>query len=97
MVIGGKERTVLFTVNALIELRDKHGVDILKGIDEQSMSPETIRAIAFVGMKHGAKRDKVEFTETLDEVGDMLTIQVIGEIVKTLSNHSAKDGGEPGE
>jgi hypothetical protein len=92
MKIGGKDRTVTFTVNALIELREKYDIDIIKGIDEKSMSPETIRAIAFVGLKHGAKRSGVEFTETIEEVGDMLTLDVIAEFMKSILGQSAKEG-----
>lgn len=92
MKIGGKDRSVVFTVNALIELREKHGVDIIKGIDESSMSPETIRAIAFVGLKHGAKRDKTEFSETIEEVGDMLSLDSIAELMRSILGQSAKEG-----
>lgn len=92
MNIGGKDRAVLFTVNALIELREKYSIDVIKGIDESAMSPETIRAIAFVGLKHGAKRDKTEFNETIEEVGDMLTLDVISHLMKSLVGQSAKEG-----
>jgi hypothetical protein len=96
MVIGGKERPVSFTVNALIELREKYQIDIIKGIDETAMSPETIRAIAFVGLKHGARREKVEFTDTIEEVGDMLSLDTIGDLMKSILGQAAKEG-KPGE
>lgn len=96
MVIGGKDRPIAFTVNALIELRDKYQIDVIKGMTEEAMSPETIRAIAFVGLKHGAKRAKQEFTETIDEVGDLLTLDTIGDLMKTILGQAAKEG-KPGE
>lgn len=96
MVIGGKDRPVAFTVNALIELREKYNIDVIKGVGEESMSPETIRAIAFVGLKHGAKRAKEDFSETIEEVGDLLTLDTMGELMKSLIGQAAKEG-KPGE
>lgn len=96
MIIGGKDRPISFTVNALIELREKYDIDVVKGITEESMRPETLRAIAFVGLKHGAKRAKVEFTESIEEVGDILTLDTLGDLMKAVMGQAAKEG-KPGE
>ena len=92
MKIGGKDRAIAFTINALLELKNDHSIDILKGMNKDAFGPEEIRAIAFVGLKHGAKRDKTEFNETIEEVGDMLSLDSIAELMKSILGQSAKEG-----
>lgn len=99
MVIGGKERPIAFTINALIELKKDHGVDILKGLDKEALGPEQIRAIAFVGLKYGAKQEGHVFQTQIEEVGDWLTIPVMSQLFKELTEQSSTEGGtgKPGE
>ncbi len=98
MKLGGKDRVLAFTVNALLELRDGHKVDLLKGENQGEMSLEKIRAIAFITLKHGAKKEGVEFTTTIEEVGDWLDIKAIGELMKEIQSQTIGDRpqGEPG-
>jgi hypothetical protein len=99
MVIGGKERPIAFTINALIELKKDHGVDILKGLDKEALGPEEIRAIAFVGLKYGAKSEGQIFQTPLEEIGDWLTIPIVSQLFKELTDQSSTEGGKgkPGE
>lgn len=99
MVIGGKERKVSFTINALIELKKDYSVDVLKGLDKEALGPEEIRAIAFIGLKYGAKSEGVVFQTTVEEVGDWLTIPVVSQLFKELTDQSSTEGGtgKPGE
>lgn len=99
MVIGGKERPIAFTINALIELKKDYSVDVLKGLDKEALGPEEIRAIAFVGLKYGAKAEGVIFQSVLEEVGDWLTIPVVSQLFRELTDQSSTEGakGKPGE
>lgn len=92
MNIGGKERPIAFTINALLELKEVHKIDVLNGFDKDSISLEGIRAIALVGLKHGAKRDGEKFEETAETVGDWLDIQTIGKLFQQLTGQSVVEG-----
>ncbi len=98
MQIGGKERALVFTINALIELKKDHGINILQ--DFKSTDPEAIRALAFVGLKYGHPQGKtLDFT--IEEVGDWMTFEKTKEITRELlrqsTSESGKGEGNPGE
>jgi hypothetical protein len=99
MKIGGKEREIAFTINALLELKNEHNVDILKGMNKDAFGPEEIRAIAFIGFKHGEKKEGRIFQSTIEEVGDWLTIPIVAEIFKVLTTQSSSENatGKAGE
>ena len=88
-----------FTINALIELKKDYNVDILKGLDKEALGPEEIRAIAFVGLKYGAKSEGVVFQSSIEEVGDWLTVPVMKDLFRELTDQSSTEGGtgKPGE
>lgn len=67
--IGGKDRQVKFTTNALIELAEEFGVDILKGFNP---SPKNVRSVCYVGLKYGALSDKQVVDFKPEDVGDWL-------------------------
>ena len=93
--IGGIERPVKFTNNALIELSDEHGVNILNNFDVSS--PKTIRAVCFVGLKFGARSEKKEIDFTIDDVGDWLDMEelsvdgAMGKIFSALKKNTSTD------
>lgn len=99
MKIGGKEREIAFTINALLELKNDHNIDILKGMNKDAFGPEEIRAIAFVGFKHGEKKEGRVFQVPIEDVGDWLTIPIVAEIFKTLTHQSSSENatGKAGE
>lgn len=98
--IGGKARPVKFTNNALIELAEEHGIDILNKFD--AISPKNIRAICFVALKHGAKAANQQIDFDLEKVGDWLDMQsltkegAMGQIFSALRLNTQTDQkGEP--
>ncbi len=96
MKIGGKERVLAFTINALLELKEIHQVDLLKGEGQEGMTLEKIRAIAFVGLKHGAKKEGSQFTGTIEEVGDWMELSTVAELMKFIQDQTIGDK-PPGE
>jgi hypothetical protein len=73
--IGGKERVVKFDLNAIIELEELTGVDITnKETHKDFTKVKTLRALAFVGLKWGAKSEKQEVDFTIEDVGGWLTV-----------------------
>lgn len=71
--IGGKDRPVKYNLNALIEFDELTGLDLTSGVDAKDFSkPKSMRALSFVGLKHGAKAEKQEVDFTIDDVGEWL-------------------------
>lgn len=73
--IGGEKRPVRYSVNALIEFEEMTGLNILSAgsvIDFREL--KTLRALAFVGLKHGARAEKKQFDIVIEDVGDWLAI-----------------------
>ncbi len=74
--IGGKSRPVLYNINALIEFEELTGYEILRNHLQMDMkSLKKIRALAFVGLKHGAKVDQTGETFTIEQVGEWISFQ----------------------
>lgn len=71
--IGGKKRPVAYTVNALIEFEELTGIDLMSGNKEALSKLKNIRALAFVGLKHGAKDQNVNVDFTEEEVGNWIS------------------------
>lgn len=95
MDIGGKERSLVFDINALSELAEKHGVNVLQW-EKLEFGPQHIRAILFVGLKYGAKKAGEKFSHTLEEVGDWMTLQHAPEVLKILSEQNLSGKGKEG-
>lgn len=93
--IGGEERPVKYTLNAVIEFEELTGIDVTKGSPDFARIA-SMRALAFVGLKHGAKVEKKEFNHTLEDVGEWLGFGdgTIVEFVKAFQNDSSS-GKEP--
>lgn len=94
--IGGEKRPVRYSVNALIEFEDLTGLNILSAgsvIDFREL--KTLRALAFVGLKHGARAEKKQFDIVLEDVGDWLAVSdgSIELIMKTFQADSVTDNG----
>lgn len=71
--IGGKARPVKYNLNALIEFDELTGLDLTSGVDAKDFSkPKSMRALAFCGLKHGAKTEKQEVDFTIEDVGEWL-------------------------
>lgn len=102
--IGGKDRPVKYNLNAVIEFEELTGIDITKG-SEDFARIKNMRALAFCGLKHGAKTEKVEIDFTIDDVGDWLgfgdgTIESFLNAFRgqsTTPDVSADDSGEAGK
>ncbi len=99
--IGGEKRPIVGNINALIELKKDHGIDVINGFN--SVGFEEIRALIFVALKYGAKKEKQEFKLTLDDVGEWLTPKSMQPILKEvlavfMDGVEIKSGeGKPGE
>lgn len=71
--IGGERRPVKYTVNALLEFEELTGLEILGTIDQNQFGKlKNMRALAFVGLKHGAKAENKEVDFKLEDVGDWI-------------------------
>lgn len=73
--LGGQPRPIYYSINALIEFEELTGIDLVQGSSEsrqQLTKLKNIRALAFVGLKHGcqAQQNPVDFT--LEDVGSWI-------------------------
>lgn len=80
LVLGGRERTLRFDLNALATLEDELGVNVLDGTVWQNMNVRTVRAMLWVGLLHEDE------SLTLHEVGswiDLANVEIIADQVTT--------------
>jgi hypothetical protein len=100
--IGGKTRPLLYNINALIEFEELTGDEILKtSLNMDLRSLKKIRALAYVGLKYGAKAEESTEIFTLEKVGDWINLsdETIPNIVKAFrsSNQGEDNGSESTE
>ncbi|MEM9991355.1 MAG: hypothetical protein AAF738_06290 [Bacteroidota bacterium] len=96
--IGGKERPINFSFNAIAQLEKLEGkpmTKIFSQMDDLSMT--TSIHIAYVGLVDGARKAKKNFKTSLETVGDWLDdlgFDGVGEIIElfTESLTDAKGG-----
>jgi len=101
--IGSKERPVRYNFNALIEFEELTGVDLSSNQDASLFTkPKNLRALAFCGLKHGAKAEKQTVDFTIDDVGEWLDANSISSFFQAYINDSStgesaepSEGGEP--
>lgn len=100
--IGGEERPVKYTLNAVIEFEEITGIDMTKGSPDFTRL-KSLRALCFVGLKHGAKSEGKPFENTLEEVGewlgasDSILIDVMNVFKKDTGSGKEPDDTEPSE
>lgn len=77
--LGGKERRIIFDLNALCDLEEKYG-DIYGVLDNLGKSPKMrdIRYLLFIGLK----QDDESLTEK--EVGQLITLKNMNEVVDSI-------------
>ena len=97
--IGGEKRPVRFSINALMEFEDITGIDITDPEGRiQMIKMKNIRALAFVGLKHGFKIEhKADPSFTIEDVGDWLDTQSKDSILDVFSGESSGDEEETKE
>lgn len=91
--IGGEKRAIRFSINALLEFQELTGLDItdLEG-RMKMLQIKNLRALAFVGFKHGYKKESgKEPTFTIEDVGDWLDIESQNAIMQAFSGDSSGD------
>ncbi len=97
--IGGKQRPIHGNINALIELKKEHGIDLINGADTKDF--EVIRAIVFICLKYGAKKEKQEIDFTVEDIGEWLSVKsmltVLQEVLPVLTGEVEMKGGSSGE
>jgi len=95
--LGGKSRSVRFSINALIEFESITGLDITEPEDRVKMHKlKNIRALAFVGLKYGAKSENEPFDLTEESVGDLLDATTQNNVMEAFIDHNSS-GEETGE
>lgn len=97
--LGGKTRTISYNINALIEFEELTGVDLMDSLDARKLNKlKNIRALAFAGLKHGAKAAGKEVDFTVDDVGTWISFNddTITEIMNAYrKDQPAQTEGEP--
>ena len=68
--IGGKKRPLDFDYNALCDYEDLVGSNFFDAI--RSIDLRRGRALVYMGLKSGARKDNQNFDYTLEEVGEWL-------------------------
>lgn len=96
--IGGERRPIHYTVNALTELEDLTGLDLTEDDDRRKLSKlRNIRSLAYVGLKHGLKKEKgkaVEIPFSIEDVGDWITADSIEIIMGAFLEDKQTDDAE---
>jgi hypothetical protein len=70
---GGEKRPVKYGWAAIAEFGKLTGVNFGNlGTIEAELDLAGILALIFVGLKHGARAEKKEFSLTMDEIGDFM-------------------------
>lgn len=83
ITLGGKVRPINYSINALIEFQELTGIDITEPEQRAKLTRMVnIRALAFVGLKHGCKAEGQQVDFTVDEVGDWLSMGTMPDIMK---------------
>lgn len=99
--LGGELRPVKYTVNALIELEEITKIDFTDKASRSAFGKlKNVRALAFVGLKHGWRSESTEaFPFSLEQVGDWLTPEAFGQIQEAFSkdNGSGEESSEVGK
>lgn len=100
MRIGDKNRPIAGNINGLIELKKEHGIDIINGFDKGSFGFESVRALTFVALKYGHRKEVgKELDFTIEDVGDWVTPQnmndVLAEVLKSFVG-DVEVKGDPG-
>ena len=92
--INGKEFPIKFSYKALSKICELKGIGLAQ-IEElftfDKIQPYDIVIIAFAGLEEGARRLKIAFDLTIDDVDDLLyaDIQAIGRIMVIYRNQNA--------
>lgn len=91
--IGGQERPVRYNFNAIIEFEELTGVDLSSNSDATLFTkPKNLRALAFCGLKHGAKSEKKEVEFTLEDVGGWLDAGSMASFFQVYVKDNSTDG-----
>lgn len=99
--LGGKLRPISYTINALIDFEDLTQIDLVNVTQEQRRElgkVKNVRALAFVGLKHGARAAGKDVDFTVDDVGDWISFNdgTIGEVMRAYqSDQPAPTDNEP--
>lgn len=103
--LGGKDRPVVYNLNAIIEFDELTGIDLSAGTDVGLLTkPKNIRALAYCGLKHGAISEKIEVEFTIEDVGNWIGFGdgTVNELFKIFNNQSEvetktepEEGAEP--
>lgn len=90
--IGGQERYVKYTINAVIEFEELTGIDVTKGSPDFGRL-SSMRALAYVGLKHGALAQGKTVDFDLNTVGAWMSFgdDSIVQFIKAFQNDSASD------
>lgn len=98
--IGGQQRPVKYNFNAFIEFEEITGIDLTAGANEDQFKKiKNLRALVFVGLKHGARYEKQEFDHTIEDVGGWLSFGdgTTDKFLSSLIKDSKPDNGEPND
>lgn len=91
--IGGEIRPLYFSINSLIELEEITGIDMSEPESRYKLAKiKNIRALAYVGLKHGYKKKHGEDKEpdfTLENVGHWLNKNSISKIEEIFVEESS--------
>lgn len=85
----GVERNIKFTLNAMAELEDKYG-SVEEAFDQLDKgSIKAVRAVLWAGLIH----ESPELTE--QQVGNLIDIQYLQDLVETMGNAISADLPDP--
>lgn len=99
--LGGKTRPISYTINALLDFEELTQIDLVGGDAEQRRQltkVKNVRALAFVGLKHGARATGKDVDFTIEDVGDWISFNdgTIGEVMRAYqSDQPAPTDNEP--
>lgn len=103
--IGGQPRPVSYGFNALAKFQEMSGLSLaeLTSLNASSMGLKSMIQFAWVGLYDGARKAKMEFPFTIEDVGDWLDedseafVAMFSEFVQSQSPQDGEPSGKTGK
>ena len=85
--VNGTEYPVRYSLAALSRFENKTGVKVLELADASKLSTEASTSLIFYGIQDGCKTEGVEFTLTMQELAEQVTLVHAMEAFKILASY----------
>lgn len=93
--LDGVKHPIKFTINALVDLEEILGENPLPLLASPDVNkPSVMRAVAYCGIKGGYDFKKEECPVTLEDIGNIMTFETMGDVVDVFAKDMDMDTGK---